>query len=142
MTKLDQASLNQIAAAVMQVLGNQGAASSKPAPQFENSFGRFDPIAKDRQLIAAFKRKGFTDVVLMDRSDRTKPFNVKPYGSVEKGTGWLAEGRVVRRGEKSVKGLFHITQTDAIPAKPDMSAERKGLFKKAAAKAKAAKVTA
>jgi len=62
---------------------------------------------------------------------------VKPYGSVEKGTGWLAEGRVVRRGEKGVKGLFHISQTDPVPAKPEMTPERRGMFKKAAAKAKA-----
>jgi hypothetical protein len=134
MAQLDQASLNQIVAAVMQVLGNQGAAFPKPAPQFKNSFGTFNPIQKDRQLLAAFKRKGFTDVVLMDRSDRTKPFNVKPYGSVEKGTGWLAEGRVVRRGEKGVKGLFHISQTDPVPAKPEMTPERRGMFKKAKAK--------
>jgi len=60
---------------------------------------------------------------------------VKPYRI------WLAEGQVVRRGEKGVRGLFHISQTDPVPAKPEMSAERKGMFKKGAAKAKV-KVTA
>jgi hypothetical protein len=30
---------------------------------------------------------------------------------------WIAEGRVVRRGEWGVRGLFHIDQTDVIAAK-------------------------
>jgi len=50
MTQLDQTQLAQIVSAVIQALQVQGAASPKPAPQFKNSFGKFDPIAKDRQL--------------------------------------------------------------------------------------------
>jgi hypothetical protein len=133
MTKLDQEALSQIVAAVMQVLGNQGAASPKPAPQFNNSFGKFDPIAKDKQLLAAFHRRGFKDTVLMDRSDKTKPFNVKPYKL------WLAEGRIVRRGEKGTRGLFHISQTDPVPAKPEPKAAVIPTWRKAAAKAAKAK---
>jgi hypothetical protein len=49
----------------------------------------------------------------MDRSDKSKPFDVKPFKA------WLADGRVVRKGQRGVRGLFHISQTDAIvPAKP------------------------
>jgi hypothetical protein len=134
MAQLDQNQLSQIVAAVIQALQVQGAAPKGAAPQPKNTFGKFDPIAKDRQLLNTFSRRGFK-VTLMDRNDPTKPYDVRPY------KGWLAEGRVVRRGEKGVRGLFHISQTDPIPAKPEMTPERRGMFKKAAAKAKA-KVTA
>jgi hypothetical protein len=131
MAQLDQASLNQIVAAVMQVLGNQGAAAKADAPQFKNSFGKFDPIARDRQLLAAFHRRGFKDTVLMDRADKSKPYNIRPF------KGWIELGRRVRRGEKGVKGLFHVDQTDLInPPKAELTPERRSMFKKAAAKAK------
>jgi hypothetical protein len=107
MAKLDQEALSQIVGAVLASLQAQGAAPSA-APQPKNSFGKFDPVSKDRQLLNTFARRGFKDVVLMDRSDKSKPFNIKPYKL------WLAEGRIVRRGEKGVRGLFHITQTDPI----------------------------
>lgn len=52
-----------------------------------------------------FQRKGIK--VTFDQS--TGRFeNVKPYRV------WLSEGRQVRKGEKSVRGFFHVTQTDAI----------------------------
>ena len=66
--------------------------------------------AKDRSIKATFTKRGVKDVVLMDRTDPTKPFNVKPYKA------WIAEGRQVRSKEKSVRGLFHISQTDEIEA--------------------------
>jgi hypothetical protein len=129
MAKLDQEALSQIVAAVMASLQGQGAASAKPAPQFKNSFGRFDPVAKDRQLLAAFHRRGFKDTVLMDRADKSKPFNVRPY------KGWVELGRRVRKGEKGVRGLFHQDQTDLInPPKAEMSPQRKAMFRKAKAK--------
>jgi hypothetical protein len=64
---------------------------------------------------------------------------VKPFKA------WLADGRVVRKGQKSVAGLFHISQTDALPekapAKPGITAEAKAVFDaaKKALKAKQAK---
>lgn len=64
--------------------------------------------AKDKAIRSTFTKRGFKDVVLLDRTDPKKPFNVKPFKA------WLAEGRVVRKGEKSVKGLFHITQTSPV----------------------------
>lgn len=78
---------------------------------------------KDKRLLATFHRRGFKDVVLMDRANPDKPFNVRPFGSMKDGkaTGWLSQGRVVRKGEKSVQGLFHISQTEPVtqaPAKP------------------------
>jgi hypothetical protein len=138
MAKLDQEALSQIVAAVMASLQGQAVASEKPQ-QFKNSFGRFDPIAKDRHLLNSFSRRGFKDVVLMDRSDKSKPFNVKPYKL------WLAEGRVVRRGEKSTRGLFHISQTDVVgatknaPASPPKAPANIPAWRKAAAKAAKAK---
>jgi hypothetical protein len=130
MAKLDQDQLSQIVSAVISALQVQGGSAKVAAPQYKNTFGKFDPIAKDRQLLNIFSRRGFKDVVPMDRADQSKPFNVKPYKA------WINEGRVVRRGERGVRGLFHITQTDVIPAKPEMTAERKGMFRKAAKKAK------
>jgi hypothetical protein len=74
---------------------------------------------KDKSLIAGFKRRGFQDVVLMDRNDPTKPFNVKPFKL------WLASGRLVRKGEHGVRGLFHITQTDPLPSPKTAPAQPK-----------------
>src|SRR5262249_13103310 len=79
--------------------------------------------SKDAMIVAAFHRKGFKDVVLMNRSDKSAPFNVKPFKA------WVAEGRIPRKGSKSVRGLFHISQCDLI-AKPTGKAAK--------AKAKAA----
>lgn len=59
----------------------------------------------DAKCIAAFAKAGITDV---------KPrVNVLTYNK------WVEQGRMVRKGEKSVKvgpfALFHESQTDAIP---------------------------
>jgi len=89
---LNQTQLSQIVSAVIQARQLQGAAPTSAAPKAKQPM---DLVSKDRNLVAAFRRKGFTDVVLMDRNDKTKPFNVKPYGSVKRGFGWLAEGRIV-----------------------------------------------
>jgi hypothetical protein len=100
-----------IADGVAKALAAQGAAPSQPSGPFLPKGSHAAPsdlAAKDAALIAAFKRKGFADVVLMDRSDKSKPFNVRPF------KGWLDQGRMVRKGSKSVKGLFHITQTDPL----------------------------
>src|SRR5262249_54416713 len=102
-----------IANVVGQVLAGQTAtpkASSHFLPKGEKATPT-DLAAKDQHLVNAFHRKGFKDVVLMDRSDPTKPFNVKPFKA------WLTEGRIVRKGSKGVRGLFHITQTDPLPGK-------------------------
>jgi hypothetical protein len=64
-----------------------------------------DLASKDAALVNAFHRKGFRDVVLMDRTDPAKPFNVKPFKA------WIEQGRIVRKGSKGVRGLFHVTQT-------------------------------
>jgi hypothetical protein len=124
MAKLDQEALSQIVAAVMASLQGQAAASPKPQ-QFKNSFGEFDPIAKDKQLLAAFHRRGFKDTVLMDRADKSKPYNIRPYKA------WIELGRVVRKGERGVRGLFHIDQTDVIPSKALASPPKGKLFGKA-----------
>ena len=65
---------------------------------------------KDKTIRATFTKRGVKDVVLMDRTDPTKAFNVKPYKA------WLAEGRIVQKGQKAVKGLFHVSQTQELPA--------------------------
>jgi len=77
---LNQTQLGQIVGAVIQALRVQGAAPSGAAPSAKpgNSLE-----AKDRGLIAGFKRKGIkeADIHLMDRNDPTKPYNVRPYGT-------------------------------------------------------------
>jgi hypothetical protein len=47
-------------------------------------------------------RKGVKrdDIKLMDRSNPKAEFNVRPFGSAERGTGWLGVGRIVRKGER------------------------------------------
>lgn len=73
---------------------------------------------KDKAIRAGFTRKGIKDVVLMDRNDRSQPFNVRPFGRPAKdgqpATGWLGQGRVVKKGETSVRGLFHVSQTEPL----------------------------
>jgi hypothetical protein len=120
---LNQTQFAQIVSAVLGALkaSGQGAAPSGAAPQPKSTFGQFNPIQKDRGLIAGFKRKGIkeSDIKLMDRNDPKAEFNVRPYGNAEKGSGWLGQGRVVRKGERGVRGLFHVSQTDPlVPAKP------------------------
>ena len=76
-----------------------------------------DLAAKDQRIVNAFAKRGFK-VTLMDRNDPKAPFDVRPF------KGWLDQGRVVRKGQRGVKGLFHISQTDLI-AKPAPKAKKK-----------------
>ena len=123
---LDQDQLSQIVAAVLNVLKVQGTASAKPASQ-----GNGNSLeAKDRSLIAGFKRKGIPvdQIKLMDRSNPKADYNIRPF------KGWLEQGRMVKKGEKSIRGLFHITQTSELPkpsAKPAITSEQKSLFAEA-----------
>ena len=109
---LDQAQLAQIVGAVIQALKVQSTSAAPKAAQPTIAKGQFDFAARDRHLLNTFSRRGFK-VALMDRNDPTKPYDVRPY------KGWLAMGRIVRRGERGVRGLFHVDQTDVIPAKPE-----------------------
>jgi hypothetical protein len=122
---LNEVQLAQIVGAVLKALQTQGAAPKGAAPQAKTWTNSLE--AKDRSLLNTFSRRGFK-VTLLDRNDPTKPYDVRPY------KGWLAMGRIVRRGERGVRGLFHESQTDPVPAKPEMTAERKGMFRKAAKK--------
>src|SRR5262245_48638974 len=109
MTNLTQEQLAApIANVVGQVMQGQGAAPKAASGKAPN-----DLASKDRGLIAGFKRKGIkeADIVLMDRADPSKPYNVRPFGNAEKKNGWIGRGRMVRRGERGVRGLFHISQT-------------------------------
>jgi hypothetical protein len=115
MTNLSKDELASLVAAVVTQIMQGQSATPKAVSHFLPKGSHAAPsdlASKDQQLINAFHRKGFKDVVLMDRAHPTKPFNVKPFKA------WLADGRIVRRGSKGVRGLFHITQTDPIPASP------------------------
>ena len=136
MAKLDQEALAQIVNAVLASLGQGQAATPKASPFLPrgSKAAPSDLASKDAQLVAAFARKGFK-VTLMDRSDPAKPYDVRPF------KGWLEQGRIVRRGSKGIRGLFHLSQTDLLPgkapAKPGISPEQKELFAKAKAAFKA-----
>ena len=112
-----------IADGVAKALAAQGAAPQAAAsPHFLPKGSHAAPVdlaSKDARIVAAFARKGFK-VTLMDRNDPKAPFDVRPF------KGWLDQGRIVRKGQKGVKGLFHITQTDALPsAKPAKAKAKK-----------------
>lgn len=110
---MTQAEIAQIVAAVL------AAQQNTPTPAKPDKKAAI-LSAKDKSILSTFSRRGYKDVVLMDRTDKSKPFNVRPY------KGWLENGRVVRKGEKSVRGLFHISQTDTVvqaPAKPKEGAK-------------------
>jgi hypothetical protein len=103
---LDQTELAQIVSAVIQAL-KVGDTGSKAAPKAAGN----SLEAKDRALVAGLKRKGIPvdQIVLMDRNDPKRPFNVKPFKL------WMQEGRMVKKGEHGIRGLFHITQTSELP---------------------------
>ena len=133
---LNQTQLAQIVSAVLAALNT----SNSSTPKAASISAPVDTLAqKDRALIAGFKRKGIPvdQIVLMDRANPAKPFNVKPFKA------WLEQGRQVRLGEKSIKGLFHQLQTDEIkPAKPAITTEQKTLFDQAKKVLKAKKAKA
>ena len=109
-----------IANVVSQVMQGQSAAP-KAVSHFKAKGEKAEPsdlAAKDAHIVNSFKRRGFKDVVLMDRADKSKPFNVKPFKA------WLTDGRIVRKGSKGVCGLFHITQTDPLPGKASPKAKK------------------
>ena len=85
------------------LLAKHAAALSATAPVASNKFAR-----KDKSIVRGFAKKGIKDVVLMDRTDTTKPFNVRPF------KGWVELGRIVKKGEHGVKGLFHESQTEEV----------------------------
>jgi hypothetical protein len=138
MAQLDQTQLAQIVSAVIQALQVQGSTSAKPA----SISAPVDTLAqKDRALIAGFKRKGIPvdQIKLMNRADPKAEYNIRPF------KGWLEQGRMVKKGEKSIRGLFHITQTSELPkpsAKPAVTTEQKTLFDQAKKVLKAKKAKA
>src|SRR5512143_3066281 len=75
---------------------------TKPA----KSVDRF--ARKDKAILRGFAKKGIKNAVLMDRTDPTKAFNVRPF------KGWVALGRIVKKGEHGVRGLFHESQTEEL----------------------------
>ena len=100
----------------------------EPPVRFRRANGMLPlPIGKTGTRTIYISRRGFKPIILMDRNDPSKDYNIRPY------RGWIKLGRVVRKGERSVFGLFHIDQTDVIPAKPAPAPKGK-LFGKAKAK--------
>jgi hypothetical protein len=123
LTKDELASL--ITSIVAQVMQGQ---TVTPKPAFISS--PVDKLAqRDAAIRAGFARRGIKDVTLMNRADPKQSYDVKPYGV------WLSEGWQVRKGQKSIKGLFHQSQCDRIvtkaTAKPAISSEQKTLFETA-----------
>ena len=113
MANLDQTMLNAIVAAVMQQLQTQGGTAAKAAPMAQP----VDRLAqKDKALVQGFVRRGIKrdDIKLMDRSNpAADDHNIRPF------QGWLKVGRMVRKGQHGVRGLFHVSQTDSVvQAKP------------------------
>jgi hypothetical protein len=125
---LDQTELAQIVSAVIQAL-KVGDTSAKPA----SLSAPVDKLAqRDAAIRAGFARRGIKNVTLMNRADRKQSYDVKPYGV------WLSEGWQVKKGQRSVKGLFHQSQCDRIaPAKATtkspVPAEQQQIFAQAKA---------
>ena len=128
MAQLDQTQLSQIVQAVISALQVQGA-----APKAASISAPADKLAqRHAAILKGFQRKGFKDAKLF--------VDIKPFKS------WMSEGKIVKKGQKSIKGLFHRDQTEVIkpPAKAQpVPAEQKTLFEQAkkALKAKKARAT-
>ena len=107
-----------IANVVSQVMQGQTAAPNAAPVSAPDKLAQ-----RHASILAGFKRKGFKDAKLF--------VDIKPFKS------WMSEGRIVKKGQKSIKGLFHRDQTDLIkpPAKaqPVVPAEQQQLFAKAKA---------
>lgn len=99
------------------------ALTSKPIKGKSKGKGRVKPTpeetaarkaANDAECIKVFTAAGFKDV--QPRVNVLTYGKVKPDGTI---TGWLAQGRKVKAGEKAHRvgsfNLFHIDQTEAIP---------------------------
>jgi hypothetical protein len=127
---LDQTELAQIVSAVIQALKVGDTASKAPAI---SASAPVDKLAmRHAAILKGFQRKGFKDAKLF--------VDIKPFKS------WMSEGKIVKKGQKSIKGLFHRDQTEVIkpPAKAQpVPAEQKTLFEQAkkALKAKKARAT-
>ena len=99
---MTEAQVNKLNEMVAQAVAAAMAAQVKAAPVTDN--GANPALAKRHaSILAGFKRKGYKDAKLFT--------DIKPYKK------WLEEGRQVRKGEKSVRGLFHVKQTDPIAKK-------------------------
>jgi hypothetical protein len=99
-----------IADGVAKALAANGSAPQSQPTHFLPKGSKASPsdlASKDARIVAAFARRGFK-VTLMDRNDPAKPFDTRPYKK------WLEVGRVVRKGQHGIRGLFHVTQTDMI----------------------------
>jgi len=99
MATLDQTTLNQIVAAVLQALGNTSTASPK-APAVSQPANSLE--AKDKALVNGFRRRGIPldQIVLMDRNDRSKPHTIKPFKQ------WMAEGPWSAKASTAFAGCF------------------------------------
>ena len=82
-----------VAHTLSNLLGQKAAVQPKASPQTSK---------RHAAIIAGFKRRGIAYPKLFT--------DIKSYQA------WLAAGRQVKRNAKSVSGLFHVTDTDAIAA--------------------------
>ena len=92
-----------IDAAVAKALATQMPVASQPKAVKQDAKPTASaPVLTDRHksILAQFKRRGIKDPKLFT--------DIKPFGL------WMKDGRIVRKGQKSVRGLFHISQTDPI----------------------------
>jgi len=111
-----------IAAAVKAVLAQNGSKQttqrkskkSKGREKLTDAEKAIYAAKNDADCIAIFTKAGFKDV--------QPRVNVLTYGKVKEDgtkTGWLAQGRQVKKGSKAVRvgpfALFHIDSTELIP---------------------------
>lgn len=117
----------QVTAAVVAAMGNMQPAKRKyPAVKPHVAYKAkstvdADPVADRRLARLAKIARGFKKMgVVLTFDKATGRFdNVKPYKL------WLADGRIVRKGQHGVSGMFHVSQTDVldVPSKAQMTAE-------------------
>ena len=114
-----EAAINAAVKAALATPGKQSkgrkAKKSKGREKLTDAEKAIYAAKNDADCIAVFTKAGYADV--MPR------VNVLTYGKVKEDgskTGWLALGRMVKKGEKAVRvgpfALFHLDQTQAIAA--------------------------
>lgn len=92
-------------ATAFQQQNRKAAAKQQKAKRDTSPEGKAQRVAEyEASVIKGLNAKGIKSADIQLR------VNVLPY------KGWLEKGRVVRKGEHGVKGLFHISQTDVLPA--------------------------
>jgi hypothetical protein len=110
--------VNKLISALIAVLNDKSTNSPRKAKVLFKDSKSNVTAKQDRQLdklasvARGFNAKGIKNSEIVFRVDGSNAHNIRTY------RGWQAEGRVVRKGQHGVRGMFHVSQTDVASPVP------------------------